>query len=189
MKRLFPLLLLLASCSPTVPEVPSPPPPQPTIITCNAGGEGNIINCGTNNGNGGSPSPAPGKQLVFGEKIAETGETCSPGIIPAEGPGISRQTRVGCTSGVTCSPTDKDGTVIKDNSTNTFVELVKFEQLGSAAAGRFSQSDNAYNGSVVCEAPGSVTLSCSLRDTAIGKVTSGGDGGTSQVAWTMLCVS
>lgn len=181
-------LAVLTSCSPTAPEPPAPTPPSVVNITCNAGGEGNVINCGTSNGNGGTPSPAPGKQIVFGEKVSENGETCPSPLVPAEGPAIQRQTRVGCTSAVTCSPTDKDGNVIKDTSTNTYVELVKFEQLGSAAAGRFSQDDNAYNGSVFCSAPGSVTLSCSLRDTATGKVTSGGDGGTSPVAWTMTCV-
>lgn len=181
--------LAVASCTPQEPTPVPTAAPAPTIITCNAGGEGNIINCGTNNGNGGEASPAPGKQIVFGEKVSENGETCPAPLVPAEGPGIQRQTRVGCSSAVTCSPTDKDGNVIKDTSTNTYVELVKFEQLGSAAAGKFSQDDNAYNGHVFCSAPGSVTLSCSLRDTATGKVTSGGDGGTSPVAWTMTCVS
>jgi hypothetical protein len=182
-------LAMLTSCTPVEPTPVVVPSAAPTIITCNAGGEGNIINCGTNNGNGGNgDQTAPGKQVVFGEKIAETGETCPSGVTPAEGPEIQRQTKVGCNSGVTCSPTDKSGNVIKDTSTNTFVELVKFEQIGSPAAGRFSQDDNAYNGHVFCSAPGSVTLSCSLRDTATGKVTSGGDGGTSPIAWTMTCV-
>lgn len=142
-------LVVLISCSPTEPTPVQVPPPAPTIITCNAGGEGNIINCGTNNGNGGNgDQTAPGKQVVFGEKIAEFGETCPAPIVPAES--TARQTRVGCNSAVTCSPTDKNGTVIKDTGTNTFVELVKFEQLGSVAAGKFSQDDNGFNGHVFC---------------------------------------
>jgi len=174
------------ACTPVEPTPVVVPTAAPTIITCNAGGEGNIINCGTNNGNGGNgDQQAPGKQVVFGEKIAEFGEVCEAPLVPAES--TARQTRVGCNSAVTCSPTDKNGTVIKDTAVG--VELVSFRQIGSPAAGRFSQDDNGFNGHVFCTAPGSVTLECSLKDTATGKVTTGGDGGTSPVAWTMTCVS
>lgn len=103
MKRLFPLLLLLASCSPTVPEVPSPPPPANNSCVI-SGGQNNT--CTIGNGNNATPSPSPG--TVTGPfprpdyvKITQFGETCPIGIEPS---GIDRSVRIGCSKALTLSP-------------------------------------------------------------------------------------
>lgn len=138
--------------------------------------------------NGGiAPSPAPNGQIVFGEKIAEFGEVCPNNITPAEQ--NPRETRVGCNSAVTCSPTDRNGNVIKRTDSDNYVQMVSFKQLGGTGAGKFSQDDNAFNGHVVCTNTGVVVLECTLRDTATGATSSGGDGGTSNSPWSMNCVS
>lgn len=132
-----------------------------------------------------SPAPGSGTQVVFGEKVGEFGEVCPSGVTPAEQ--NNRETRVGCNSAVTCSPTDRDGAEIK-GAGPSIVQLISFRQLGGAGAGKFEAGDNPYNGHVTCSATGVVVLECSLRDTASGVVTTGGDGGNRAAPWSMNCV-
>lgn len=139
---------------------------------------------------GASPSPGltTGGQLVFGDKVAEFGETCPTGKTPAED--NPRETRVGCKSAVTCSPTDANGSEIKRQDTANFVQLLRFEQLGGTGAGKFDQDGtNAFNGTVVCSQTGVVVLQCTVKDLATGKELKGGDGGNRDLPWTMNCVS
>lgn len=166
------LIVAVAGCTQNITTTP-------TVIVDNHSGGNPVV----------SPSAGPGSgaQVVFGEKAAEFGEVCPSGGTPAET--SQRETRVGCNSAVTCSPTDVDGAELK-GLTSKQVQLVAFRQLGGTGAGKFSQGDdNPYNGTVTCTATGVVVLECSLKDVASGIVTTGGDGGNRAAPWSMNCVS